>query len=129
MSKRIQLSRVLLEADGLKPLAPGPADATVRITKHTDEEVVIRVATDRSGFLRLADPYDAGWTATVDGTDTPVYPADLYFRAVFVEPGDHEVVFRYNGGEVWGPQLLSLLALLCVLVLGVLGRLTRPRSV
>jgi Bacterial membrane protein YfhO len=108
---------VLLEDLGA-PVADGPPTAaTVEVLSHADEEVRISVGNPAPGYLRLADPYDAGWTATVDGRDATVYIADHYFRAVFLPPGDHEVVFRYNGTRVVGPQIASLVALLLLAVL------------
>lgn len=119
-------SRVVLE----DPAAPPPirgaaADARVELLSHADERVVVRVTTTGDGYLRLADPYDAGWRAHVDGKPTTVYVADHYLRAVHVPPGDHEVVFTYDGPMVVWPLRLSVGALLALVVLVVLGRRRR----
>lgn len=105
---------VLLEDPDAPVPSTTPSDrpAVVTILSHRDEVVRIRVDAPGSGYLRLADPYDAGWTAEVDGKPVPVYPADHYFRAVHVEAGQHEVVFRYNGTWVRAPQWISLGAIL-----------------
>ncbi|MCA8977382.1 MAG: YfhO family protein [Planctomycetes bacterium] len=115
---------VLEDAGAIVPAALVSAHADVQIVEHRDERVVIAVAADADGYLRLADPYDAGWTATVDGIDAPVLPADHYLRAVYVGPGRHEVVFRYDSLRVRWPRYVSLAALLAVLLLasGWLGR-------
>lgn len=101
---------VLLEDPAAKvpSTAPTKQPAKVMITHHADELVTITVDTPADGYLRLADPYDAGWTAEVDGEQARVYPADHYFRAVYVDAGKHEVVFRYNGIWVRAPQWVSL---------------------
>ncbi len=98
-------------------LGDGAAAATVEIVSHRDEEVVVRVVNERDGYLRLHDPFDPGWTATVDGRPTTVFAADHYLRAVHLPPGDHEVVFRYDAPRVLWPERLSLLALAAILLL------------
>jgi hypothetical protein len=105
---------VVLETEQAPTPSSGASQRAPRvtITKHADEVVVIEVDTPADGYLRLADPYDAGWTAKVDGASTTVYPADHYFRAVYLEAGKHQVVFRYDGIRVQAPQWISLGAIL-----------------
>jgi hypothetical protein len=102
--------RVLLE-DPRAPLpdATRPANATVTLVERRDERVIVRVATEAAGYLRLADPYEAGWRATLDGAEVPIHVADHYLRAVHVGPGEHEVVFTYDGARVVWPLRLTLL--------------------
>lgn len=104
---------ILEDPDAPKP-SGSSVDASVEIVSHVDEEVVLRVTCEGDGYLRLADPYDAGWIATVDGEEVPVYPADHYLRAVYLEKGEHDVVFSYRAGRVVWPQRISLLALLII---------------
>lgn len=99
----------------------GVPEAEILAHEHSDDRVVIRIRNDEPGYLRLADPYDPGWTATVDGRTTEVYAADHRLRAVHLEPGEHEVVFAYDGTEVWGPRWLSLLTGIALATLAVLG--------
>ena len=101
---------VVLEDPGARLVSGAPTDppAQVSITLHSDEVVKVSVHASADGYLRLADPYDAGWTAEVDGEQVKVYPADHYLRAVYLDAGQHEVVFRYNGIRVRSPQWVSL---------------------
>lgn len=117
--------RVILEdAD-----APEPAPATnvppaeVAITAHADERVLVHVRSAADGYLRLADAWDAGWCATVDGAPSTIHIADHYLRAVYLPAGEHDVVFTFDAARVVWPPRLSLLALLAVVVLAV----RRPR--
>ena len=118
--------RVVLE-DAAAPAvdASRPANATVSLVERRDERVVVRVRTDAAGYLRLADPWDAGWCATRDGDATPIYIADHYLRAVHVPAGEHEIVFTYDGARVVWPLRLSLLAWAIVVVLLWRGRAAR----
>ena len=119
-------ARVMLE----DPSAPTPrpaerADAEVKVTLHDDERVELLVRTSHDGYVRLADPYDAGWRVAVDGANAPLYVADHYLRAVYVEAGEHRLVFTYDGARVVWPLRLSLVALLAVLAALWTGRRSR----
>ncbi|MBX3465121.1 MAG: YfhO family protein [Planctomycetes bacterium] len=115
--------RVVLEdTTAPRPTAAGPATAEVEVLAHGDERVVVRVRNDRDGYLRLADPHDAGWRARVDGAPATVYVADHYLRAVHLPAGAHEVVFTYDAPHVVWPRRLSGLALGACLLLLWLGR-------
>ncbi len=121
-------NRIVLEDPDAKippPTPPGTGPDVVTIVRHEDERVVVRVTASAPAYLRLADPYDPGWRATVDGADTPVLPADHYLRAVWVPEGEHEVVFSFDGMRVRWPRWLSLTALLAIVALLVRPRLSR----
>ena len=119
-------ARVVLE----DPTAPSPApanaaEAEVSTILHDDERVELRVQCSHDGYVRLADPYDAGWRVTVDGREAPLYVADHYLRAVYVGAGDHEVIFTYDQPRALWPLRLSMLALLAVLAALISGRRKR----
>ena len=119
---------ILEDLEAPMPAAAQATDAQVEILEHADELVRIRVQCASEGYLRLADPFDAGWTATVDGTSATIYQADHYLRAVHLGPGEHTVEFRYDSPLlVRGPQTISLAALLVLILLGLTG-LRRSRS-
>jgi hypothetical protein len=44
----------------------------------------------------MSDTFDPGWTARLDGKAVPIRPAWITFRAVFVPPGRHTLVFSYR---------------------------------
>lgn len=120
--------RVVLE-DAAAPAVPAAAvaDATVQVRERRDERTVVQVRSDAAGYLRLADPWHAGWRARLDGRDVPVFVADHYLRAVFVPAGEHEVVFTFDQPVVVWPLRLTLLAWLAALGLLASGwRRARP---
>ncbi len=82
------------------PTRPLPADAsgsgTARIVDDLPERVVIETKADGPAYLVLADTFDPGWSATVDGQPAPIRPAYIAFRAVYLPGGDHTVVFTYR---------------------------------
>ncbi len=66
------------------------------IHTYADERVHLTAQVEEPSYLILADLFYPGWEATVDGTPAPILVADGVFRAVFLAPGEHEVIFRYR---------------------------------
>jgi hypothetical protein len=82
------------------PTRPLPADASVSgtawIVTDFPERVVVDVNADGPAYLVLSDTFDPGWSATVAGLPASIRPAYVAFRAVYVPPGNHTVVFTYR---------------------------------
>lgn len=76
----------------LNSTAPRPE---VQLKSYEPEEIVAEVSAQQDGYLVLLDAFYPGWTADVDGVDTPIERADHSFRGVYVTPGKHTVVLRY----------------------------------
>ena len=104
---------------------PGSA----RLTSNRPQRVAIAVEAATDAWLVLADAWFPGWTATLDGTPTPVLRANYLVRAVAVPAGRHEVVFSYDppgyatgravSGIAWGVLGAALV------LAGLLGRRRR----
>jgi hypothetical protein len=75
------------------------------------------VSADRDAWLVLADTWYPGWTASVNGVDAPIYPANIAFRAVQVPPGESRVVLRYAPGWIVPGALVSVVGLIGLLLL------------
>lgn len=85
---------------------------------YEPEKVVVRAALAEPGYLVLSDTYYPGWEAWVDGQPAAILRADLLFRAVALEAGEHVVEFRYRPASLrWGAGIS--LAALAVLVAGL----------
>jgi uncharacterized membrane protein YfhO len=64
-----------------------------------------------------------GWSATVDGRDTPWLVADVMRRAVPVSEGEHRIGWRYHAPGLRLALVLAAVALVVALVmLAWLGR-------
>jgi hypothetical protein len=95
-------AREVVLADG-RPLAPGGQVAQAEIVAYNAEEVRLEVALDAPGYVVLTDAYYPGWVAEIDGRPAAIVRANIYFRAVAVGGGRHQVVFRYRpAGVRWG---------------------------
>jgi hypothetical protein len=108
-------------------LAAATGQSRVKMLSYDPECVRIEVALDRPGYLVLTDTYTPNWKATLDGESAPILRADLYFRAVPLPSGEHEVTFRYRPSSVQLGFSLGLTAwalwLLAIIVTGIrIGR-------
>jgi len=67
-----------------------------KIIDYQPNKVKVETQSEGNSLLFLSDAYYPGWSADVDGEETPVYKADYAFRAVFVPKGRHLVEFIYR---------------------------------
>jgi hypothetical protein len=97
---------------------PGPQveggprfESTVRVLRIGADRVGIDASLSGDGYVVLADAWDPGWAARVDGRDARVLRANFGFRAVAVPAGRHELELRYRpAGLAAGLALTTLTA-------------------
>jgi hypothetical protein len=85
----------LVVLEGGRALSQESGQAAIEVVRYEPNEAAFRVTTDRPAYFALSDVYHPDWRAEVDGIDTPIEVADYAFRAVYLEPGTHEVVMRF----------------------------------
>ena len=120
-------SEVVLVSAQMESLVPGTGRSEAKIVSYQPERVEIETSLDSAGYLVLTDSYYPGWEAKVDGTPVPIERANLYFRAVHLEPGEHQVVFSYTPSSVRtglgiGVAAWVLWGLVCIVAIAVIGR-------
>lgn len=89
----------------------------VAIADYTADEVILRAALTKPGYVVLLDRFDPNWHATVDGRAAGVLRANHIFRAVQVPEGKHEVRFYYEQRGLRSGIAVSLAALAFLVVL------------
>ena len=62
----------------------------------TDDGFTAHINAKEAGLVVFTIPYDKGFSAIVDGQKTDVIYCDAAFMGVWVEPGEHEIVFTYR---------------------------------
>jgi hypothetical protein len=109
----------ILERPSLRPeeaarAAEGVPGATAagRIVEADLDRVVAEIDAPADGVVVIAEHVHPGWSATVDGREARIVPANGLFRAVFVEPGHHRIEMRYRA---WGFVVLAALSIGAVL--------------
>ena len=108
-----------------RPASNQSSPSSARLTSDRPQRIAIAVEAATDAWLVLADAWFPGWTATLDGTPTPVLRANYLVRVVAVPAGRHEVVFSYDppgyatgrtvSGVAWGVLGAALV------VVGLLG--------
>jgi hypothetical protein len=93
---------------------PSTGEIHVEITQAGSNHLRIETTSDRSGWLLVRDSYYPGWSATVDGEEDFVSPANAAFRAVPVPAGDHVVDLHYRPLSFYFGLLLSMVGLAVV---------------
>ncbi|MCW5849874.1 MAG: YfhO family protein [Anaerolineae bacterium] len=117
--------------DPRQPLPPAPNPAGLgRVTLVEDESqrMTLQAETTAPAFLVLSDTYYPGWRATVDGLPAPILLANYTFRAVYLPPGAHTVIFAFEPTSVRLGMLISLATLLGMLGVGLVLFLYRGIS-
>lgn len=121
--------RVVVEDPGRPLPVDSSVSGTATITLDEPEQVVVETSSGQAAYLVLADSYDPGWRATVDGESASIRPAWLAFRAVYLAAGRHKVIFRYRPAGFMTGLAISLgslvLALAIILIPAGLAA-TRP---
>ncbi len=109
-------------------LAPAPIDsnttATATLQRFSPHEIEWAVETDASRLLVVGEVYyPAGWTAAVDGVETPIHPVNYLVRGVEVPAGAHTVTMRFEPASVRTGRMISGIATFLVYggVLALLG--------
>ncbi len=86
---------VILNQGPVGHLEEEKAEDRVSIVSYQPERVAIDVQLGAPGYLVLTDVYYPGWRALVDGRPAEIERADYYFRAVYLEEGEHTIEFVY----------------------------------
>jgi hypothetical protein len=120
-----ELARVVVlepsaNGDAAPVLSGGaPVGEEVRIADQSDpDRLVLEARLVEPGLVVVADTYYPGWKATVDGRPASIYPANVLFRAVYVEPGSHRIELVYEPASFrYGLLLCAVASLICLVAL------------
>lgn len=103
------------EADLAGP-QPG-FSGVARLLELRPDRVRVETEAGAAAWLVLAEGYDAGWKASVDGRAEPVRRANVAFRAVRVPAGRHRIELVYRPASVrYGAWLTALALVLAAVV-------------
>lgn len=101
------------------PTSAAGATATdaVRVDAQQPERWRGHVSLAEPGYLLQREAWYPGWRARVDGREASVLRADVLFRAVPLEAGEHDVEVYFDPASLKRGALLSGLAVLLSLAL------------
>ncbi len=91
---------------------PQPAPRVVESEANT---FAVSVDMQSPGLLVVSNTYYPGWRVSDNGQEIDLYRTDYNFQSVFLDKGDHRVVFSYTPSSFRVGMLLSALSL-CIIV-------------
>ena len=95
---------------------PLNGESRAAIAHYWSDRVVIAVETETAGLLVMSDVYANGWKARLKGRPVDLHRVNYAYRAVFVPPGAHEVMFIYQPWDFELGRALSWLGLISTAV-------------
>jgi hypothetical protein len=70
--------------------------ASVEVTNYTGPEMTLEVSRSVPGFLVLSEIYyPAGWTATLNGEEIPIFKTDYLLRGLEIPAGEHTLELNF----------------------------------
>lgn len=91
--------KTVLVANSSLPTAPTSGgtneSGTATITHYKPKHVVIQATAPGPSVLLLNDKFDPDWQVLVDGHSAPLLRCNYIMRGVYLEPGNHQVIFKY----------------------------------
>ena len=95
------------------------------LTRYDNGSIAATFTAETDETLVLSQPYEAGWTATVNGQSTPVRAAYDGLMAIDVSAGENNVELHY---ETPGLALGGAVSVACITAFGVWRAASRWRS-
>ncbi len=89
-------------------------NSTANITRYEFNSLTIGANMENDGFVVLSDTYYPGWKAFIDNKETDIYQADYLLRAVYVNKGSHNIVFKYEPVSFSVGLLLSITTVISI---------------
>jgi hypothetical protein len=115
----------LRAATSCAQLAPEGGPGEARLLRYEPERVLVEADAPAPALLLLADTWDPGWSARIDGAPADSLAADGALRAVAVPAGHHLVEWTYRTPGLARGALLSAVSLCVLAGLVFLGRRQR----
>jgi len=80
----------------------------ITFREYNPNSVMLEVDAAETAFMVLADAYyPKGWTAEIDGHETPIYQVNHLLRGIEVPAGEHTIIFRFQPQTYRSASLIS----------------------
>lgn len=103
------------------PSTPSETSAQVELLRDEVNLLEIMVSTDSTGWLRIADSWYPGWTATIDGKRVTVERVDHLLKGICVPAGNHKIILQYQPTGFPIVMGISLATLLVCIILSMVA--------
>jgi hypothetical protein len=93
-AKTVLLSHPLSVA--AKPSVTNEDSTSVKFVSYDPANIKLEATPTKPSILMLADRYDPDWQVWVDGKKSDILKCNYLMRGVYLEPGRHEVEFKFR---------------------------------
>jgi hypothetical protein len=103
---------------------PAASAGVAKITAEVPTRITVTAQMETPGLIVLADRWDKGWAAYLNGSDVPILRVNHALRGVVAPAGESTIEFRYEPASfAWGLKF----ALLAAVTLGAMLAWERRR--
>ncbi len=96
------------------------SSSTVEVTFYSGQDITLKTSRSKKGFLVLSEVYyPAGWIATIDEKEVPIYKTNYLLRGIQVPEGEHEIKLSFEPKSYTLGVTLSWLSLGLQVLLGL----------
>lgn len=107
----------------LERLEPSSAGGDLSWKQTGDERAEVTLRLEEPALLVRSESWYPNWRVLVDGREAPLLRVNFAFQGVYLEPGEHRVIFEYRyPWYVWAGAGLSGLTLLAIAAWAVVRR-------
>lgn len=82
--------------------------------KESTDGFDAKIKLDKPQLVFFSVPYDAGWTATVNGKDTDIEKVSYGFMAVLCDEGENEIRFDYKTAGLTPGKILTVVGIIAL---------------
>jgi len=111
------------------PSLPATCVGKASVVEQIPTRITVNAQMETPGLVVLADRWDKGWRADLDGKVVPILIVNHAILGVVVPAGAHRLVFRYQPTSfAWGLRMagLALMVILGWVGVAMVGRRTDP---
>ena len=66
----------------------------IKIISENKNEIILNTKSNKNGLLVLKEMFNENWSVYVDGKKEKILKANILFRGVYLNEGEHEVIFK-----------------------------------
>ncbi|MDP6625845.1 MAG: YfhO family protein, partial [Nitrospinota bacterium] len=99
----------------------------VEIESYGNDEIKLKTSLDQKGFMVFSDLYYPGWELCDNGKRVDIFRTNYSFRGVFLDRGNHDLLFKFNPKPYTRGAIVSLIS--GILVFIVLIRCNVPKVI
>lgn len=114
-------TQAVIEGSGEAVSSQG--EGTAEVTSYAPEKIIIQVNNPSNSLLVITDAFYPGWTATVDGRDTPIEKVNGMFRGIQLPANAQQIEMTYSPNTVRTGARLTLVG-----IIGITALITIPTA-